>query len=297
VHVLIFANPIAGRGKGRELAHTLQSALAQRGHTTQLLLQNPSAIEPKLLREASPEVALVIGGDGSIRAVADLLLRNFPPEQIPPILVVPLGTANLMAQHLHIDWPTRGFEQAIVGAAERRRTVDLDTARANGSLFLLMAGVGIDAAVVHGLARVRTGPIDYTSYVLPAAMALGAYSFPALRVTVDDREAFPTAPAMAFVGNVREYGTGFPILPHAQSTDHVLDVCVLPCNSRQQTIDLVLRAAAGEHLAVEGVVYTKGSRVVIESERSVPVQLDGDASGHTPVEIQLLPARTRFIVP
>jgi diacylglycerol kinase family enzyme len=54
------------------------------------------------------------------------------------------------------------------------RTTQLDAATANGELFLLMAGIGLDAKIVHELDRLRSGPIDLTSYALPAALALGS---------------------------------------------------------------------------------------------------------------------------
>ena len=58
-----------------------------------------------------------------------------------------------------------------------------------------------------------------------------------------------------------------------------------------------LRAAAGELLQEEKVVYLRGRHVTILSAESIPVQIDGDAAGHTPVNIDLLPIRMPFIVP
>jgi diacylglycerol kinase (ATP) len=58
-----------------------------------------------------------------------------------------------------------------------------------------------------------------------------------------------------------------------------------------------LRAAAGEHLDTPGVVYVQGKEIQIESTRPLPVQLDGDPAGYTPVQIDLLPTRLAFIVP
>jgi len=55
----------------------------------------------------------------------------------------------------------------------------------NGKLFLLMVGVGFDAAVVHALARIRRGPITMVDYALPAAWTVATYQFPSLRVKVD----------------------------------------------------------------------------------------------------------------
>ena len=159
-----------------------------------------------------------------------------------------------------------------------------------------MAGIGLDAKVVHELDRIRSGPIDYTSYALPAALALGLYDYPALTVTLDDQQIWNNRPAVAFVGNVKEYGTGFPILPHAIPSDGLLDVCVLPCANRADAIRHLMHAAVGEHLSSEGVVYRQGRHIRIESAADVPIQIDGEAAGHTPLTIDLLPARLPFVV-
>jgi diacylglycerol kinase family enzyme len=179
----------------------------------------------------------------------------------------------------------------------KRNIAMLDAARANGQLFLLMAGVGIDAAIVHQLDRIRSGPIDLTSYAIPALFALQDYSYPPLSVAIDGHRVLENQPAMAFVGNAPEYGTGFPILTQARSDDGVLDLCVLPCRSRARVLELMMAVATGDHLREEGVIYRKGLSIQIDSPVAVPVQLDGDAAGHTPLEIKLLPTRLPFIVP
>jgi diacylglycerol kinase family enzyme len=313
--VLIFANPIAGRGRSRDMAARLERRLRRDGYAVRVLFDRPESV-PDAVLPADATVALVIGGDGTLRAVADRLLAPSgvslagvtagqpevtvpPPAAMPPLLVIPLGTANLMGRHLGIKWDEANLEDQVSRAVARRQVSGLDAARANGRLFLLMAGIGFDAHVVHELDRVRDGPIGYASYILPAAMAFGSYQYPSLRVTVDGREVFTPAPAVAFVGNVAEYGTGFPMLPHARPDDGLLDVCVLPCGSRGDVMRLFLQAAVGEHVLADGVVYTKGKRVIVETAgpRPAPIQLDGDAFGQTPLTVDLLPVRLPFIVP
>jgi len=132
---------------------------------------------------------------------------------------------------------------------------------------------------------------------MPAVKAMTEYRFPVLEVVVDGKKVFKKAPAVALVGNIREYGTGFAILPQARPDDQLLDVCVMPVSSRRDLIKLFLSAAAGEHVNQEGVIYVKGRKVRIESTTPVPVQVDGEAAGMTPVEIDLLPCRIPFIVP
>ena len=291
--VLIFANPIAGRGLGAQIAGRLQAALTSRGFVVRMFLQKPQTVPDGELKRKAYAV-VVIGGDGTLRAVADRLVAI---GNVPALLPVPLGTANLMGRHLGIHWNRVNVETEVAAAIERRQTVDIDAARANDRLFLLMTGVGFDAFIVHELDRLRKGPINYLSYLLPSAQALKDYRFGALRVTLDSNVVFDDGPALAFVGNIREYGTGFPVLPFARADDGLLDLCVLPCRTAEDLARLFMLAAAGEHTRAEGVVYLKGKSMLIESPAPVPVQIDGDPAGHTPVRIDLLPVRVPFIVP
>ena len=197
-----------------------------------------------------------------------------------------------MRQHLNLDWDAANIDRLI----DNHRIVHLDAARANGELFLLMAGVGIDAAIVHALDRVRSGPISKLSYLLPTALALKDYTFPSMSVELDGKQIFANAPALTFVGNVSEYGTGFPILPDAQSDDGLLDVCVLPCKiPRSSSSWRFARSPTNTNRCP--VSSLRGKRVTVHTDDPVPVQLDGDPGGHTPLTIELLPHRLPFIVP
>jgi len=273
--ILIFANPVAGRGGARQLAGTLAERLQAEGWEIELLGD---------LREVGPVVrparaAIVIGGDGSVRSVAQHLVRNQAPGEMTPLLPVPMGTANLMGRHLGMKWTAQSLPGQIAAALKNPTMRWLDAGTANGELFLLMAGVGIDAQIVHELERLRSGPITMASYAIPAAVALGLYDYPPLTVEVDGQTIIRDVPAMALVANVSEHGLGFPFLPKARPDDQLLDVCVLPAASR-----------------AEGVRSVSGKKIFIGGARPAPLQLDGEAAGYTPVEIALLPRRVPFIV-
>jgi diacylglycerol kinase (ATP) len=293
--VLIFANPIAGRGKGRAIADRLAKRLRREHFDVREVFERADRIADEDLPDGV-RAAIAIGGDGTVRGVAWRLLQRFG-EKTPPLLVVPMGTANLLGRHLGTVWADRELAENVSRAIREMRTLRLDAASANGELFLLMAGIGLDAKIVHELDRLRSGPIDLTSYALPAALALGFYTYPALTVTVDGKRICRDLPAVAFIGNVKEYGTGFPVLPYARPDDGLLDVCVLPVANRVDAIQQFLRAATGEHVVGEGSLYVKGKKVRVDSSESVPVQIDGEAAGHTPLECELLPVRLPFLLP
>jgi diacylglycerol kinase family enzyme len=237
----------------------------------------------------------VIGGDGTLGHIVGRFYRDTGSS--PPLLLVPRGTANLMGQHLGFAANNPHPEETVIKALRAGRMRGIDVASANGRIMLMVAGVGIDAQVVREMDRVRTGPISVHDYALPAALALSKFQYPPLTVKVDGAVVVRDTPALAFIGNVPEYGTGFPVLPQARADDGLLDVCVVPCNSPTQLMEMMLYAVAGEHLNVEGVCYVKGSRVRIESLDPVAVQVDGDSAGDTPLEVHLLPVRLPLILP
>jgi len=304
--VVIFANPIAGRGKGRVLAEALKARFEAEGWAAYTAYERPGSVSADTL--AGVTAAVSIGGDGTLRSVVARVTDGGKHEG-PGVVVVPMGTANLMGKHLGVGLSERGLEDRAVGAIRGRKVVRLDVGRVMSNvkgqmsnvgeehLFLLMVGVGIDGEIVHALDRIRTGPINYLSYIRPAVEAFAGYRFHELEVEVDGRRVWRMGPALVFVGNVPEYGTGFPILPEARSDDGLLDVCVLPTQSATDLVEHAVAAVAGEHYLREGAVYVKGRRVHVTSREPVAVQADGDPAGWTPIEIGLLETRVAFLVP
>jgi diacylglycerol kinase (ATP) len=292
-NVLLFANPISGRGRAKVLATLIRRRLRRDGYQVDVHFERPDQIDPERLNSQA-YAAVVIGGDGTLRAVANRLLAL---PQTPPLIPVPMGTANLMARQLGIPRLNALTAAGWVSNAVRSGVlVKSDVARAGDELCLLMAGIGFDGHVVHDLAKNRSGPINYASYLLPAAKALGFYPFHALRVIADGVEVFASRPAIAFVGNSSEYGTGFPVLPQADPRDGRLDLCVLPCRSRTELLQWCVAILTGTHLGSKGVVSLRAQHLRVESSQPVPVQVDGDAAGFTPLSIDLLPAQLSFMV-
>ncbi|HEY0007852.1 MAG TPA: diacylglycerol kinase family protein [Tepidisphaeraceae bacterium] len=268
--------------------------LRAEGFDVEVVQEHPARFD----RQTTPDpihAVIVIGGDGTLRAVIERLTQIMAADALPPVLVIGLGTANLMQQHLRLRYSPETLAADVCDLLRKPRITRVDAALAGEHLFLLMASCGFDATVVHHLSAKRTGPITKLSYLAPALAALRDFSLPRLRVEVDGIVLCSDQPGMVFVGNVAEYGTGFPVLDRANSFDGLLDVCVMRCDSLPELAQLSMLTLVGQHHTAAGVHYVTGKNVAIEGT-TAPVQVDGEAAGTTPVRIRLLEHGVPFIV-
>ncbi|HEX8340736.1 MAG TPA: diacylglycerol kinase family protein [Tepidisphaeraceae bacterium] len=293
--LLIFANPTSGRGRGVGIAERLMPTLATGGFVPGLVTRPASTLTADELSVGAHAI-VVIGGDGTLRGVVEQYVRVLGPAAVPPVLFIGLGTANVMQKHLGLRYARGALPTDVLSLLQNRHVRLLDLAMANDRVVLLMVSCGIDAAVVHKLAAARRGPITMLSYVPPAVETLFTHAYVPVSVRVDGRSLVEDRPALVFVGNVREYGTGFPVLRNASSDDGLLDVCVLPCSNPRQLAHMILLVLRGRHVHMPGVKYAKGRVIEVDSPHTVPVQIDGDAAETLPVCVRLLDARVPFIV-
>lgn len=342
----VLANPRAGRGRATAVTSSITRALLANGWSTTLCTDHPAERIPP---DGPPAACVVIGGDGTLRAAVARLLQEFG-DRVPPVLPVPMGTANLMGQYLGTPrpltqiaaegvWQTvssfhsrperlvgrslgpRAYRRArrLVGTlapqstSSTRRTAAevaallnggvarrIDVGEVNGAPFLLMAGVGFDAQVVHALdqRRARTpGPVGLLSYALPAISAIAGHGFPPLMVRADGKRLWGPARGLVMVANVPQYGTGFPIVPAARGDDGRLDVLCLPCRDRPELAKLFALAATGGHTNLAGSASATAIDIEITSTegKTVPVQIDGDPGGHLPITLRIRPAAVPFV--
>ena len=233
---------------------------------------------------------IAAGGDGTIAEIANRTAAG------TPLAVFPLGTENLLAKYLEVTHDCAAFADAIAEG----RTTWIDAGRANGRIFLLMAGVGFDAEVVHRLHAERTGSIRHLTYVKPILQAIRKYNYPELRVfcsQAGEPWSEPIRCRWAFVFNVPRYGLGLNFVPDGNAADGQLDLCTFERGGLMAGLHYLIAIVRGRHQESPGFRAWRGPRLRIESDAQVPYELDGDASGKLPLEIEILPRQLRLLVP
>ncbi len=277
--VAIQANPRAGAGTERQEIGRLVDSLRRHG-LRPLLFKNRERLgrilsNPDLKRRLRCIVAA--GGDGT---VADVLNR-FPDV---PFTILPLGTENLLARYLGIPRCGRAVGDIIAAGHIRR----LDLAAAGERRFALMASVGFDADVVHRLDATRTGHVRRSTYLKPIWDSWRSYRYPDLRIRLDDMPETYSA-KLALVVNINCYALGIQPAKLARDDDGLLNVVLFERGSAFQMLRYFYNVMRGFHEDLPDVRVLTASRVHVESDTPVPVQVDGDPAGMTPVDIRVLP--------
>jgi diacylglycerol kinase (ATP) len=235
------------------------------------------------------------GGDGTVSHV----LNNTPHGS--PLLVLPLGTENLLSKYLDLHADPAFLARVIADGL----AVKFDVGEANGKLFTLMAGCGFDADVVRRLHRNRRGRIHHLSYVMPILDSILNYSYPPLRVYYEEQDEVTGAKAerclngrWIFAVNVPRYAGGLSLAPQADASDGLIDISVFEEGSLWSGLWYLGGIALGQHDTLTGFrrVRAASLRIECDEEGKVPYQLDGDPGGELPLSVRVLPQRMRLLV-
>lgn len=235
------------------------------------------------------DLVIVCGGDGTVREVcAELAGTGIP------VGIVPAGTGNLLARNLGIPLYIRAaLDIALTG---QDRAIDMVSVRGDRgepeaedhgeqapgggfeSHFLVMAGMGFDAAIMEGVNEDLKKRVGWIAYVVSALKSLMS---PVVKVeiSIDGAEYTRHRARTVVVGNVGSLQAGMPLLPDASIDDGQLDVVLIYPRRFLSWIPVAFRVLAKRRRTDDTVNRMTGRTVSIRAHADTPRQLDGDSIG------------------
>jgi diacylglycerol kinase (ATP) len=277
--MIVIFNPVAGRRRAHLLWRVLD-VLAENGVRIELAETQCAGHAITLAREAAAAGAKLVvaaGGDGTIAEVANGLMGTGVQ-----LGIIPLGTANVLAQELGLSFAPRGVAAALAFGRIRRLWPGFASGPTGDRLFVQMLGAGLDAQVVHRLPIPLKRALGRGAYVVQTLRELARYRFTPLDLLID---GVATSAASVIVSKGRLYAGHYTLAPAARSDQPGFTVAIFPYGG-------VLPALAyGAALPLNLLPHTPGirlvhaSRVDIACIRCVPAQADGDAAGTTPLAV------------
>ncbi len=290
---LVVANPAAGSRRRQPELATIARCLREAGVRAQRVAASSVRKVQARLREAlaseSPDETRVIavGGDGTINAVLPALAGSGFT-----LGIIPSGTLNALAGELGIPRGIREATSVCLGG----RTRQIDLGSANGRPFALMAGAGFDAAVVHSVVPAANKNMLGYSALRRGLRLLATYTPTRLRITTET-ESVETEAWLALIANARHYSYCLQVAPQAAADDGWLDVWLLESGPAVHIGHQVLGLLRGRPGDCCGVFHLRTQRLRVDSEPPVSVQVDGDQAGRTPVDISIMPAALKVMIP
>ena len=226
------------------------------------------------------------GGDGTVNEVVNGIAGSDAA-----LGLLPLGTMNVFATELGL--PAGNLKRCweIIRNGETRR---IDLPRANGKHFVQLAGVGFDAQVVKETSRTFKRSFGPLSYLVSAAQ-IAARTPPRLRI--EAKEASAGEGSFVLVGNGRLYGGPFPFFKQAVIDDGRFDVLVFRQLNYIEIVRYMQDVFFSSNITSPQVEYFQTTSLRVTSDGSVPVEVDGELSGYSPVEFKIRKRALRVLAP
>lgn len=289
--ILVY-NPTAGQRDVRRRMSALIDRMRERG----LELVNAPTTSPghatEIVQSFLPrglDVVAVCGGDGTISEAACGLVGSDVP-----LGVIPAGTSNVLAVELGIPLDLAHAENLLVDGVPHA----VRFGHADGRLFLLWAGVGLDARVMGQMNLALKRHLGRAGIFGTALSEFLQYEFPRLEVEVDGVRHPAT---FAVVCRARHYAGRWIIAPEARLDSANFEVLIFAHRDRAKLYRLFrqMMRRRGEHLSSGLAHIVRGSRVSIRALEpySVDIQVDGDCVLKTPVECRMNAASVNILVP
>ncbi len=242
------------------------------------------------------DAVVACGGDGTVNEVANGLAGS------PTALgVVRGGTANVWAKEARLPHDPAAAVRLL--AEGETRTIDLGRASAIGGsaygggdrYFPLMAGVGLDAAVVREVSSSLKRRFGAASYLLYGVRRALRYPSVDADLLVDG-EPLTSPLYWLLLGNTRNYAGLLNITHLAIADDGRLDMALLPRGGLLRLAWLAPWVLLGRHQQRGGLRYRTVGTLEVRTP-GLPVQIDGEYLTETPLRFEVAPAALRVVVP
>jgi YegS/Rv2252/BmrU family lipid kinase len=234
------------------------------------------------------DLVMAQGGDGTVMACVTGLAGTDVP-----LAVLPGGTGNLLATNF--DIPSE-LDEAVEVALEGDR-VRLDVAAMDDDRFVVMGGIGFDAAMLADADPKLKEHLGAVAYVLSGFKHLRRRAT-RYRLRLDDRAPLERTGQGVLIGNLGRLQGGLPVMPDARPDDGLLDVAVLQTRTVLDWLALAVRVVLRRRRKDPQLELFQARRVEIDCDEPQPVERDGDpADARDHLVVEVVPAALTLCVP
>ncbi len=251
----------------------------------------PETVREVLEDGSRYETLILGGGDGTVSSVVDFLAHHDVT-----LGLLPLGTANDFARTLEIPSDVDEACEAIANG----KVVDVDLGLAGNNYFVNVASVGLGVGATQALnpwAKKNIGALAYPVAAIKAFMTHEPFS---ARLVFPDGDHEPVEHERLLqvaVGNGRFYGGGMIVAPGSGIDDKSLDVYAIRLGRHRDLFGAARYLKSGDFIRNESVSQYRTTRVRLETDPSLSVNIDGELVAQTPQDFSVAENALKVLVP
>lgn len=267
--VLFVINPKAGNKSRRNVVDFIKKYLSH-GVSYDILLWKDlemditAEVKSKMV-EKNYDLAVAIGGDGTINRVAQALIGSNVV-----LGIIPLGSGNGFARHLKVSLK---FEEAFDLIFKQGSVLSIDVGFANGQYFFCTMGVGFDAYIGKLFATAgKRGLWTYIRLVIREFIKYKAKEY----VLQMNGSQYQIKAFFITCANANQWGGDVLVAPQALINDGFLDVVVFKPFKWYQVAGAAIKLLTGRLHQSRRVTIYRTNAVNIQCQNPEPIHYDGE---------------------
>lgn len=280
---LVVINPVAGKAKGNRYVKSItkifenikKDGLIENDKIyieTTKGVKDATLIVRRYIKEFAKEdiVIYVVGGDGTLGEVATACI-NIPNVAI---VAIPKGTGNDFSRMLN----SYNSMRKIIRRSIQTTPETVDSILVNkDKICINVLNTGLDAEIADNMNLFRkwnflSGSMKYKLAIVYTLFSAKQYK---LKVRVDSK-VYKGKYTLLAIGNSKYYGGGVMILPEAEMSDNMLDICLIDATTMVQKLNFLPKLMKGKHTNIPLVHMLKGKNIRVVSNKKLPVSIDGE---------------------
>lgn len=215
--ILFIINPISGVGKKNTIPPLIGDYLPTNRFSWDIRYteKRNHGAEIAFAEKGNYDAIVAVGGDGSVNEIGSALIH-----ENCALGIIPCGSGNGLARHLHIPLKVIGALQRIA----KFEPFSIDTGLVNDTPFLGTCGFGFDAHVANKFDSF--GKRGFLSYARLVVREYNRYKLPTFKISGHDIDINKEA-VMCSIANSSQFGNGFTISPNSDIQDGIFELVLL----------------------------------------------------------------------
>ncbi len=285
-NIIIVVNPVSGAVEKKEIVDSTL-LFAKNEYLESILYETSGTKDVENIKNLynihKPERIIIIGGDGTVRMVAEAIAK----EDV--ILgIIPAGSANGFALDLDLQLTLeKNLEVAFLN-----QFMEVDIITINGKISIHLSDLGLNAELIKNYEQ---GEIHGKwGYALNTITTLFDSGEPFTAKVKANNETFGYVAIMIVIANAKKYGTGVVINPNGVMNDGKFELVIL------KNFDLIIfgQIISGNMPSdPDDVEIISTDKATIELDAPVSFQIDGEYCGtETKLDIKILHKQLKVAV-